>query len=70
MLIYGKTSIINTIQHSDTFNTDLAALIQKMEAGIESGIRPPSNPTRRLSQLAPCIRIGRGPRIGRGCSLL
>jgi hypothetical protein len=41
LLVYGKTSIINTIQHSDTFNTHLAALIVKMEAGIESGIRPP-----------------------------
>lgn len=39
--ISGRTSIINTIQHSDVFNTDLAHFITAMEAGIDSRIRPP-----------------------------
>jgi hypothetical protein len=57
LLVYGKTSIINTIQHSDTFNTHLAALIVKMEAGIESGIRPP-----RIGSVAFALR--EAPELG------
>ncbi len=57
MIVYGKTSIINTIQHSDTFNTDLAALIKGMEAGIEPGIRPP-----RIGSVA--FALGEAPELG------
>jgi hypothetical protein len=57
MMVYGRTSIINTIQHSDTFNTDLAVLIEKMEDGIESGIRPP-----RIGSVAFALR--EAPELG------